>query len=114
MKQPRRGEIWLSRLNPVRGSEQAGTRPILIIQRNTLNQHSPVTIGLCLTSKLNKLGPQHTELPRSETGLPKGSIVLTNQIRTLDKTRLIRKVGVVTGELLKQVERALLITLGVA
>ncbi len=113
MKQDiKRGEIWLTKLDPVQGNEQAGTRPVLIIQDNILNTYSPVTIGFCLTSQINKIYPSCVELLPEDSGLKKPSIVMTNQLRTLAKERLIKKLGQVNVTTLRKIEKACLITLG--
>ena len=89
----RRGEIYLADLDPVRGHEQAGTRPVLIIQNDVGTQYSSTTI-VAITSRISKKRlPTHVEVSAEESGLPKDSVVLLEQIRTLDKERLIRKMG---------------------
>ncbi len=111
-KEIKRGDIWLTQLDPVKGSEQAETRPVLIIQDDVLNTYSPVTIGFCLTSKINKIYPSCVELDPKNSGLKKPSIVMTNQVRTLAKTRLLKKLGEIDEASMRNVEKACLITLG--
>jgi mRNA interferase MazF len=96
----RRGEIYLADLDPVRGHEQAGTRPVLIIQNDIGNQYSSTTIVAAITSRISKKRlPTHVEVSTQESGLPKDSVVLLEQIRTLDKERLIRKMGVISQKM---------------
>ena len=110
---PRRGEIYFADLDPVVGSEQAGRRPVLILQNDISNQHSPVTIVAGITSAPMKLSrPTDVAILPGESGLAKPSRVLLNQIKTLDKRRLERRVGTLTALEMRQVERAILISLG--
>ena len=84
-----RGEIYFAELNPVQGSEQGGVRPVLIIQNDIGNTYSPTTIILAITSQLNKARlPTHVELSAGESGLKKDSVILAEQMRTIDKSRL--------------------------
>ena len=104
----KRGEIYLADLDPVRGHEQAGTRPVLIIQNNIGNQYSSTTIAAAITSRISKKRlPTHVEASAEESGLPKDSIILLEQIRTLDKERLIGKMGKLIPPKMKDVHRAL-------
>ena len=104
----RRGEIYLVDLNPIRGQEQAGVRPALIIQNDIGNQYSSTTIVSAITSRSEKKRlPVHVELPGRATGLPKDSVVLLDQIRTIDKNRLLRLMGNVPEEIMEQVNTAL-------
>lgn len=89
----KRGDIFYANLSPVVGSEQSGIRPILIVQNDVANKYSPTVIGLAITSKNKPILPTHVFITASESGLEKDSIVLIEQIRTLDKTRLMKKVG---------------------
>lgn len=109
----KRGELYYADLSPVVGSEQGGVRPILIVQNDTGNKYSPTVIAAAVTSKLNKAKlPTHIELNANEYGLVKNSVVLLEQIRTLDKRRLKERIGEVSPTTMKKVNNALLISLG--
>ncbi len=109
----KRGELYYADLSPVVGSEQGGIRPVLIVQNDTGNKFSPTVIGAAVTSKLNKAKlPTHIELNANEFGLPKNSVILLEQIRTLDKKRLKEKIGELPPITMKKVNVALLISLG--
>ena len=109
----KRGEIFLANLEPIRGSEQGGIRPVLIIQNNISNENSPVTIMAAITSKIfSKEFPTNVFLSKSDSKLDKDSTVLLNQIRTIDKSRLIKKIGHLDQELMKEVDLAIEISLG--
>lgn len=108
----RRGEIYYADLSPVVGSEQGGIRPILIIQNDIGNKYSPTVIAAAITSQLSKAKlPTHIELG-TEFGLLKDSVVLLEQIRTLDKRRLREKIGDIPPDKMAQIDNALLISLG--
>ncbi|MFH1376838.1 MAG: type II toxin-antitoxin system PemK/MazF family toxin [Candidatus Woesearchaeota archaeon] len=108
----KRGEICLVNLDPVRGSEQGKIRPVLIIQNDVSNQYSPTTIIAPITSKIyNKEYPTNVELPKASSKLKKDSTVLLNQIRTIDKSRIIKKVGKLDKYMMKKVEIAIKISL---
>ena len=93
---PHRGEIYFADLDPVRGSEQGGVRPVLILQNNTGNRYSPTVIAAAVTSRGKKPAlPTHVQL-EGVRGLRAGSIVLLEQLRTLDKSRLLRRVGMIS------------------
>jgi mRNA interferase MazF len=107
-----RGDIFWADLDPVRGSEQGKTRPVLIIQNDVANENSPVTIVACITSNLSKRDfPTNVFIKAKETGLSSDSVVLLNQIRTLDKTRLQKKIGSVPKLKMIEVGEALKISL---
>ena len=109
----KRGDIFLVNLEPVRGSEQGGIRPVLIIQNDISNRYSPVTIIATITSKIgSKEFPTNVLLPKNESKLKKDSTILLNQIRTVDKRRLMKKVGTLDNYFLGKVDRALKISLG--
>ena len=111
--QIRRGDIFYADLSPVVGSEQGGIRPVLIIQNDIGNKHSPTVICAAITSKINKAKlPTHIELSAEVYGLPKDSVVLLEQVRTLDKRRLKEKIGVIDEFKMQKISRALLISLG--
>ena len=107
-----RGDIYYADLRPVVGSEQGGVRPVLIIQNDIGNKHSPTVICAAITSQMNKAKLQtHVELDSSRYALVKDSVVLLEQLRTIDKKRLRDKVCHLDREILRKVERALLISL---
>ena len=107
-----RGDIYYADLRPVVGSEQGGVRPVLIIQNDIGNKHSPTVICAAITSQMNKAKlPPHVELDSSRYALVKDSVVLLEQLRTIDKKRLRDKVCHLDREILQKVERALLISL---
>ena len=108
----RRGDVYYADLRPVIGSEQGGIRPVLIIQNNIGNKHSPTVICAAITTKLNtpKL-PTHVELPVQECSMAKDSVILLEQLRTIDKKRLKEKICHIDGELLEKVNNALLVSL---
>ena len=108
----RRGDIFYADLSPVVGSEQGGTRPVLIVQNNMGNKHSPTVIAAAITSQMNKAKlPTHIELVGPTVGLTKNSVVLLEQIRTIDKKRLKDKVCHLDTEMLEKVNKALCISL---
>jgi mRNA interferase MazF len=109
----KRGDIFYADLSPVVGSEQGGTRPVLIIQNDIGNQYSPTTIVAAITSQVSKAKlPTHVELECETCGLEKDSIVLTEQIRTIDKRRLQEKVSSLDEEMMNKINEALAISLG--
>ena len=104
----RRGEIYIAGLDPVVGSEQGGTRPVLVVQNDTGNRYSPTVIVLALTSAMGKtMLPTHVSVDSAGTGLSKDSIVLAEQMRTLDKRRLRDRIGALTPEMMREVDRAI-------
>lgn len=107
----RRGDVFYADLRPVIGSEQGGVRPVLIIQNDTGNKHSPTVICAAITSKMNKAKlPTHVELVAEKYGIVKDSVILLEQIRTIDKSRLKEKVCRLDDDILKRIDRALLIS----
>ncbi len=108
-----RGEVFYADLSPVVGSEQGGVRPVLILQNDIGNRHSPTVIAAAITSKLdkNKL-PTHIGIRAQDTGLSRDSIVLLEQIRTLDKHRLRERAGRINAEDQARVDQALDVSLG--
>lgn len=109
----KRGELYYADLSPVIGSEQGGVRPILIVQNDTGNKYSPTIIAAAITSQLNKARlPTHIELNEGEFGLVKNSVILLEQIRTLDKKRLKERIGELPPATMRKVNSALLISLG--
>lgn len=108
----KRGELYYADLSPVVGSEQGGIRPVLIVQNDIGNKYSPTIIAAAVTSKLGKAKlPTHIELP-SAFGLAKNSVVLLEQIRTIDKKRLKERIGELPDATMNKVNRAILISLG--
>jgi mRNA interferase MazF len=109
-----RGDIWLVRHDPVEGSEQAGVRPLLIVQHDVLNRYGATTIGFSLSSRQKKEYRTYVLLPAKETGLNCVSVVMTDQVRTISKRRLIKKLGSISFDVMRKVEMAFLITFGVS
>ena len=108
-----RGELYSASLDPVVGSEQGGIRPVLIIQNDVGNRHSPTVIVLAVTGQLGKARlPTHVNVPAQGNGLAKDSVVLAEQIRTLDKRRLRERIGTLSPELMEKVSEAVKISLG--
>ena len=106
--QVRRGDIFYADLSPVVGSEQGGIRPVLIIQNDTGNRHSPTVIVAAVTSKMNKAKlPTHVEIDARRYGVVKNSVVLLEQIRTIDKQRLKENVCHLDKEIMRKVDEAL-------
>ena len=111
----KRGELYYADLSPVVGSEQGGLRPVLIVQNDVGNKYSPTVIAAAITSKINKARiPTHIELSAATYGLPKDSVVLLEQLRTLDKRRLTERIGKLDACVMASVDAALLISLGFA
>ena len=109
----KRGDIFYADLSPVVGSEQGGVRPVLVVQNDIGNKYSPTVIIAAITSQMNKVKlPTHVEVS-AEFGLPKNSVVLLEQIRTIDKKRLREKVGYTDEFFMKKVNEALLKSVGV-
>lgn len=109
----KRGELYYADLSPVVGSEQGGVRPVLVVQNDVGNKYSPTVIAAAVTSKINKAKlPTHIELPSDSYGLQKDSVILLEQIRTLDKRRLKERIGELSVATMSRVDRAILISLG--
>lgn len=109
----KRGDIYYADLSPVVGSEQGGVRPVLIIQNDVGNKYSPTVIAAAITSRINKAKmPTHIELCAREYGLNKDSVILLEQIRTIDKKRLREKTGRLDETLMLKVNDALSISFG--
>lgn len=109
----RRGEIYLANLNPVIGSEQGGTRPVLVIQNDVGNRYSPTTIVAAITSRIRKAKlPTHVEISGARYHLDRDSVILLEQIRTIDKLRLKERVAELDEESMAKVNEALSISLG--
>lgn len=109
----KRGELYYADLSPVVGSEQGGVRPVLVVQNDVGNKYSPTIIAAAVTSKINKAKlPTHIELSSKQYGLSKDSVILLEQIRTIDKRRLKERIGEVNGITMEEVNKALKISLG--
>ena len=109
----KRGDIFYADLSPVVGSEQGGTRPVLIVQNDTGNKHSPTVIAAAITSQTGKARlPTHISLTGSRYGLSKDSVVLLEQIRTIDKRRLREHMGRLDDALMNQVDNAIAVSFG--
>lgn len=109
----RRGDIYYADLSPVIGSEQGGVRPVLVVQNDVGNKFSPTIIAAAITSQINKAKlPTHIEIDAQEYGLSKDSVVLLEQVRTIDKQRLKERIGHLDDELMDKVNEALSISFG--
>jgi len=109
----KRGDIFYADLSPVVGSEQGGIRPVLIIQNDVGNRHSPTVIAAAITSQINKAKlPTHIELGARCYGLSRNSVILLEQIRTIDKTRLKEKMGRLDEGLMQKVDNAIAVSFG--
>ena len=108
----RRGDIYYADLSPVVGSEQGGIRPVLVIQNNVGNRHSPTVICAAITSKMNKAKlPTHIEISARNYKIVKNSVILLEQIRTIDKQRLKEYVCHIDGTMMHKVDRAIKVSL---
>lgn len=111
----KRGDIYYADLSPVIGSEQGGVRPVLVVQNDIGNKYSPTVIAAAITSQINKAKlPTHIEISAQDYGLQKDSVILLEQIRTIDKKRLKEKIGHLDDELMEKVNEALSISFGLA
>ena len=109
----RRGDIFYADLSPVVGSEQGGTRPVLIVQNDTGNRHSPTVIAAAITSQTGKAKlPTHIEVSNPNAGLTKDSVILLEQIRTIDKRRLREHMGCLDESVMNQVDSAIAVSFG--
>jgi len=108
---PKRGEVYLVSFDPTLGAEIQKTRPALVLQNDIGNQHSPLTIVAALTSNVLRRGPINVLVHAPEGGLTVDSVILLNQIRTIDKRRLGKRLGVLRSATMKQVDQALMISL---
>ena len=110
-----RGDIFYADLSPVIGSEQGGLRPVLIIQNDVGNKYSPTVIAAAITSRLGKTKlPTHIDIYAEQVGLVKDSVILLEQIRTLDKRRLKEKMGHLEGDIMQKVNDAISISFGLS
>lgn len=109
----KRGDIYYADLSPVVGSEQGGMRPVLIVQNDTGNKHSPTVIAAAITSQTGKAKlPTHIELSGQSVGLTRDSVILLEQIRTIDKSRLKEKMGRLDGDTMTRVDNAIAVSFG--
>lgn len=110
----KRGDLFYADLSPVVGSEQGGIRPVVIIQNDVGNKYSPTTIIAAITSQKNKARlPTHIAVEPTELSLPKHSVILLEQIRTIDKSRLKEKIGTLSANNMAELEKALKISVGI-
>ena len=108
----RRGDVYLADLSPVQGSEQGGIRPCLVIQNNIYNKYSPVIIIATITSKkFTKEFPTNVFISKKESKLNKDSTIMLNQIRTIDKRRIIKRIGTLDNLTMNKVDRAIKVSL---
>ena len=109
----KRGDIYYADLDMTVGSEQGGTRPVLIVQNDTGNKYSPTVIAAAITSQTKKTKlPTHIEVSMENCGLTKNSIILLEQVRTIDKSRLKEKMGHISDNLMNRVNNAISISFG--
>jgi len=109
----KRGDIYYADLSPVIGSEQGGIRPVLVVQNDVGNKYSPTVIAAAITSQINKAKlPTHIEIQAADYGLTKDSVILLEQIRTIDKKRLREKIGHLDEELMDRVNEAISVSFG--
>lgn len=109
----KRGDVYLADLSPVVGSEQGGLRPVLVVQNDVGNKYSPTVIVAAITSQISKSKlPTHIEIKANDFGLSKDSVLLLEQIRTIDKRRLRQKLGKFDKRAMQKVDEALMISLG--
>lgn len=110
----KKGDIFFADLSPVIGSEQGGVRPVIVIQNDVGNKYSPTVIVAAITSQINKAKlPTHVEIKAGDHGLNKDSVILLEQLRTVDKRRLKERIGRMEAEAMKKVNEALVISLGI-
>jgi mRNA interferase MazF len=113
VKRPRRGDVYLVNFDPTVGAEVKKTRPAVVIQNDIGNRWSPITIVAAMTSRFeDRLYPTEVLVGAPEGGLEADSVVLLNQIRSVDKARLVRRLGTLKAQTVKDVDRALLLSLG--
>lgn len=111
----KRSEVWLADLNPTRGSEQAGTRPVLIFQNDLINKFTTTVLTIPFTTNLRRASlPSCVKVSKGEGGLDSDSVALCHQLRVLDKTRLQRKLGELSEETMASIESRVVFTMGIA
>ena len=110
----KRGEVWLANLNPTRGSEQAGIRPVIIFQNNDINRFTTTVLTIPLTMNLRRAAlPTCLRIAKKEVGIKEDSVALCYQLRVLDKTRFQRKLGSVSQQTIDEIEGCVLFTVGI-
>lgn len=110
----KKGDIYYADLSPVVGSEQGGNRPVLIVQNDVGNRYSPTVIVAAITSQMGKASlPTHIGISMQESGLPKSSVALLEQIRTIDKSRLKQYVGRISKNEMAMVDKAIQVSFGI-
>lgn len=110
----RRGDLYYADLSPVVGSEQGGVRPVIVVQNDIGNKYSPTIIVAPVTSQMNKAKlPTHVKLKGNKYGLPKNSVALMEQLRTIDKTRLREKIGTFSPDIMSKIDEAISISLAI-
>ena len=108
----RRGDLFYADLSPVVGSEQGGVRPVIVVQNDVGNKYSPTIIVAPVTSQMNKAKlPTHVKLKGNKYGLPKNSVALMEQLRTIDKKRLREKIGTFSSDIMTKIDEAMTISL---
>ncbi len=111
----KRGEVWLADLNPTRGSEQAGTRPVLVFQNDVVSKFMATVLAIPLTTNLRRASlPSCVQVSKNEGGLTSDSVLLCHQLRVLDKMRLQRKLGSISQQTLAAVEACVMLTMGIS
>jgi len=109
----KRGEVWLANLDPTRGSEQAGSRPVLVFQNDSINRFTSTYLTIPLTTNLRRASlPSCVFIPKGEGGLSSDSVALCHQLRVLDRTRLGRRLGELSDELMTEIEGCIAFTTG--
>ena len=109
----KRGEVWLADLNPIRGSEQAGIRPVLIFQNNAINPYTTTVLTIPFTSNLRRASlPSSVRVNAGEGGLTVDSVALCHQLRVLDISRLIQRLGMLSAKTISAIEQSVLFTMG--
>ena len=110
----KKGDLYFADVSPVTGSEQGGIRPVLVVQNDVGNKYSPTIIVAAVTSRRNKADlPTHVEIAADGNGLSKNSVILLEQLRTIDKTRLKERIGTIDRNRLPEVNEALSVSLGI-
>lgn len=109
----KRGDVFYADLSPVKGSEQDGIRPVLIVQNDIGNKYSPTVIAVAITTQRKPKLPTHIPIEKQKANLPKNSVIMVEQIRTLDKSRLLQKVGTLDEEIMQKVKKALKISFSI-
>lgn len=110
----KRGEIWLAVLNPIQGSEQSGTRPVLIFQNDVINRFTTTFLAIPLTSNLRRASlPSCVSIKQGDGGLTQDSVALCHQLRVLDRSRLLRQLGTISAQTLASIEDCVIFTTGI-